>query len=61
MKVHMRVQAGIESVDESDRAPVQVGRVSLCRSGASRYQTLLHHAQKDTQHRIERALVALQR
>lgn len=46
MEVHMLIEAGAKPVDERNRAQVQVGRFSLCRTGASRYQTLLHHAQK---------------
>jgi len=47
-------------VVERDRAQVQVGWVNLCSAGAMGLQALLHHAQKDTQRRIERALLALQ-
>jgi len=47
-------------VDEGDRAQVQVGWVNLCSAGAMGLQALLHHAQKDTQRRIECTLVALQ-
>ena len=60
MKMRMRVQAGTKPVDEGDRAKVQVCRVCLCSTGAMNLQALLHHAQKDTQRRIERAFVALQ-
>jgi len=56
----MRVQAGAKPVDEGDRTQVQTGRVTLCRTGAMGLQTLLHHAQEDTQRRIECALVTLQ-
>jgi len=60
VKVHIRVQAGAKAVDESDGAQLQVGRVSLCRTGAMALQTLLHHSKENTQRRIECALVALQ-
>ena len=56
----MRVQTGTKAVDESDRAQVQTGGVSLCSTGAMGLQALLHHAQEDAQRRIECALVALQ-
>ena len=42
MKMHMRVQAGAEAVNESDCAQVQVGRVYLCRTGAMGLQALLN-------------------
>ena len=34
---------------QGDRAQVQAGGVSLCSTGASRQQALLHHAQEDAQ------------
>ena len=60
MKVHMGIQAGAKPVDKGDSTQVQVGRVSVGSILASRYQTLLHHAQEDAQRCIERTLVALQ-
>ena len=51
---------GTKPVDESDRTQVQTGWVTLCRTGAMGLQTLLHHAQEDTQCPIECAFVALQ-
>ncbi len=56
----MRVQAGAKAVDESDCAQVQAGGVCIGSAGAMGLQTLLHHAQENTQCRIECTLVALQ-
>ena len=42
----MGVEAGAEAMDESDRAQVQVDRVSQRRTGAMGLQTLLHHGKR---------------